>query len=301
MIKYYTDEQIEKLISVEDAFEWVSALIKTKKDSILPAKTSLKMDGHIFYNYMPCILPQYNVAGVKVVNRYPNNSPSLKSNIMIYDLTNGDIKAVMDANYITSLRTGAVAAHSMLLFAKNDYKTIALVGLGNVTKMAFKIFMAKCQKRQLEIKLYRYKDHAERFIQEFGYCKNCEFVICNTYEELMMDSDIIVSGITYAEKDFCDEKLYKHGCTIVPIHTLGFQNCDLTFDKVFGDDYDHIKGFKYFDKFKSFNEVCDVVNGKVKGRENDSDRILVYNIGIAIHDIYFANNFYNQINNIKQD
>ena len=76
---------------------------------------------------------------------------------------------------------------------------------------------------------------------------------------------------------------------MVPIHTRGFQNCDLFFDKVFADDYGHVKHFQYFDRFRSFGEVSGVVTNKITGRDNNTQRILVYNIGIAIHDIYFEN------------
>ena len=84
---------------------------------------------------------------------------------------------------------------------------------------------------------------------------------------------------------------------VIPVHTLGFTNCDLFFDKVFADDYGHVKHFKYFDKFKSFAEVSDVVNGIKPGRENDEERILVYNIGIALHDIYYAGQIYGKMEN----
>jgi ornithine cyclodeaminase/alanine dehydrogenase-like protein (mu-crystallin family) len=75
---------------------------------------------------------------------------------------------------------------------------------------------------------------------------------------------------------------------VIPVHTRGFQNCDLFFDKVFADDTGHVKSFQYFDRFKQFAEVSDVLCGASGGRENNEERILVYNIGLAIHDIYFA-------------
>ena len=53
--------------------------------------------------------------------------------------------------------------------------------------------------------------------------------------------------------------------------------------------------FKNFDKFKSFAEVCDVVNGNAPGRENDDEKILAYNIGLSIHDINFATKIYDML------
>ena len=39
-------------------------------------------------------------------------------------------------------------------------------------------------------------------------------------------------------------------------------------------------------------EISDVLSGKSKGRSNDNERILAYNIGFSIHDVYFAEQIY---------
>lgn len=82
---------------------------------------------------------------------------------------------------------------------------------------------------------------------------------------------------------------YPTGCTIIPVHTAGFQNCDLEFEKVIVDDIDHVKKYRYYDQFKGrMARITDFANNRAKGRENDFERILVYNGGIAITDIYWA-------------
>ena len=50
--------------------------------------------------------------------------------------------------------------------------------------------------------------------------------------------------------------------------------------------------FKYFDKFRQYDELHHVLQGKNAGRCNDEERILSYNYGIALHDIVFAANIY---------
>ena len=104
----------------------------------------------------------------------------------------------------------------------------------------------------------------------------------------MSESDVIISSVTYSKDCFCADEFFKKGCLVVPVHTRGFQNCDLFFDKVFADDYEHVKHFQYFNSFREFGEISEIIAGKKSGRDNDKQRILVYNIGIAIHDIYFA-------------
>ena len=79
---------------------------------------------------------------------------------------------------------------------------------------------------------------------------------------------------------------------LVPVHTRGFQNCDLFFDKIYGDDTGHVRGFKYFDRFKEFHEIGEVLSGRCPGRTSDKERIISYNIGIGLHDVLFASKIY---------
>ncbi len=69
---------------------------------------------------------------------------------------------------------------------------------------------------------------------------------------------------------------------------------------MFADDTGHVKHFKNFAQFKYFAEVSDLVNGKAQGRMNDKERILAYNIGISVHDVYFAAHIFKQIVDSEQ-
>lgn len=103
---------------------------------------------------------------------------------------------------------------------------------------------------------------------------------------------MVISAATYLPNDLCEDSCFDEGVLVVPIHTLGFTNCDLFFDKIYADDYGHVHHFKNFDQFRYFAEVSDVVNGRAVGRESDSERILAYNIGVSMHDINFAAHIY---------
>ena len=113
--------------------------------------------------------------------------------------------------------------------------------------------------------------------------------ISDTIEDLVSGSDVVVSCITDADGILVEDmSLFKPGVLVVPVHTRGFQNCDTIFDKVFADDEGHVKGFKYFNEFRQFGELSDVLSGKIPGRSSDEERILSYNIGLGLHDVLFA-------------
>ena len=123
-------------IPAEVCYDWVSDMIREKKDAILPAKTHISMEDNEFCNIMPSLLCSQGESsiGVKVVTRYPERKPSLDSKIMLLNASTGEFLAMMDGNWITAMRTGAVAAHSIIHFAKNNWETIGMIGLGNVAR-----------------------------------------------------------------------------------------------------------------------------------------------------------------------
>ena len=72
----------------------------------------------------------------------------------------------------------------------------------------------------------------------------------------------------------------------------GLQNCDTTFDRVFGDDTSHVCGFKLFSMWAGCNEIGEVLAGRDPGRNSDEQRIIDYNYGLALHDVVYAAKIY---------
>ena len=281
-------------LSPADCFGWVSEMIACKNDSLLPPKTHMELPGNVFCNVMPCILKKEGASkwgGVKIVNRYPERIPSLDSRILLLDTQTGEFLALMDGNWITAMRTGAVAAHSVVTFAKPGFTTVSLIGLGNVARAALLVLDAVLQ-RPLTVKLLRYKDQAEDFEKRFREHPNLHFSIVDSVEDCVRGSEVILSCATYFENDIARDEWFDEGVLLVPVHTRGFTNCDLFFDKVFADDTGHVDHFKNFSKFRRYAEVSDVVNQRSPGRENNKERILAYNIGISVHDINYAGHIY---------
>ena len=298
-MKLITFEDIRKLnIDPEDCYQWVSEMIADKKSVELPAKISMKPFEGVFCNVMPCILSNSvlgRIGGVKIVTRYPERIPSLDSKLLLFNADSGDFLALMDANWITAMRTGAVAAHSIMLFGKKNFSEIGMLGLGNTARAALLVLAGMVSDREIEIKLLKYKGQEELFAQRFSDYPNLHFTYVDDSRRLVKGSDVIISAATYFEQDICTDDCFDEGVLVVPIHTRGFSNCDLFFDKVYADDYGHVHHFKNFSKFKSFAEVSDVVGGSAAGRENDNERILVYNIGVSMHDINCAAYIYQRI------
>ena len=83
---------------------------------------------------------------------------------------------------------------------------------------------------------------------------NLHFEYVNDNKSLVKGSDVVVSCVTYFADDFCPNECFDEGVLVVPVHTRGFTNCDLFFDKVYADDTGHVDHFKHFSEF---NDVYD--------------------------------------------
>lgn len=292
--------QIDALkISPATCVEWVKETFLMKDDAQMPAKLSVHPQGEDFITSMPCLLPELNgkkYFGIKVVSRTDGQLPTLQSNIYLYDAKTGHLLAMVDGDWITAMRTGAVAALATSILQRKGVDTYSLMGLGNIARAVALCLIDGNKHRPITLRLLRYKQQAEQFIERFQDYGNVSWEIIDDKRDFAAEADVLLSCVTVAtELLFPDDSLFKQGVTVIPVHMRGFQNCDLFFDKVFGDDTGQISGFKYYSQFRQYDELHHVLQGKNAGRENDQERILSYNYGIALHDIFFASRIFEQL------
>ena len=234
--------------------------------------------------------------GIKEVHRIEGAVPSLGSDMMLYNANTGELIALVDCDWITTMRTGAVAAVSAKALRKEDAKSYGFVGLGNTARATLLCALEAEPERHFHVKLLRYKDQAEQFIERFARFDNVCFETVDDINEMARSVDVFFSCITSANGLLVeDERNFRPGVTVIPVHMRGLQNCDTTFDRVFGDDTNHVKSFKYFNQYKDYNEIGEVLAGRDPGRRSDEQRIIDYNYGLALHDVVYASLIYERV------
>ena len=82
-----------------------------------------------------------NLFGLKLVSWFgPNaekNLPQLVGTVMVFDGETGTPKAILSAEHVTCMRTGAAGAIGAKYLARQDSKTMLMIGTGN--QAAFQI------------------------------------------------------------------------------------------------------------------------------------------------------------------
>ena len=172
MIKIFDFETCKKIgtqLPANRYYEWIDFALKNKDKFDMPAKTRINQADGDYYACMPCMYEDENLVCNKMIGRHAlklgEKRTVMMSDLLLYEADTGILKAVMDVEYITTLRTGAAAAHSAIMYAKKDFKTVGLFGLGNIMFACIEVLMSQITDRELTFKLYKYHNHEERLFQ----------------------------------------------------------------------------------------------------------------------------------------
>lgn len=295
-------------IAPRTCVEWVRESFAMKPLAQLPAKSSVHPLEGEFINSMPCLLPapealpagtgkaRRHYFGIKVVHRLNAAVPSLGGDMLLYDARTGELLALVDADWVTMMRTGAVTAVAAKALRKSSADCYGFIGLGNTARASLLCVLEQEPEKSFHVQLVRYKDQAERFMERFAGFRNVEFEIVDNVVDVAHDVDVFISCITRATEMLVpDDTTFQPGATVIPVHSRGLQCCDTTFDRVFGDDTDHLRGFRYFSQFRGYNEIGEVLAGRDLGRTSDEQRILNYNCGLGLHDVVYASRIYEML------
>jgi ornithine cyclodeaminase/alanine dehydrogenase len=102
---------------------------------VMPVRTSVRVqDPPGVMLVMPCAMTETRALGTKIVSVYPQNPsrgvPTIGALYVLSDYDTGFPLAVMDAGFITGLRTAAASAVATKHLARQDAKTLGIFGTG---------------------------------------------------------------------------------------------------------------------------------------------------------------------------
>jgi len=119
----------EIIAAVEDAF-----LQKGLGRVEIPPKPGIHTQPNAFIHAMPAYVPKLRAAGMKWVAGYPENYkrglPYISGLLIMNDPETGLPLCVMDCTWITAKRTGAATAVAAKYLARQDSKSISILGCG---------------------------------------------------------------------------------------------------------------------------------------------------------------------------
>jgi alanine dehydrogenase len=237
--------------------------------------------------------------GVKVLARFPERGPgaNLASLMLLFDDEDGSALAIMDAVYITAVRTAAGAALATQALARPGARRVGMVGTGTLawyTVLAQKILSPELD----ELMVYsrspeRREAFAQRVTDEVGLTVNA----VGTIAEAVAGADVVITATNAPEPVLLAEHLQpgQH------IGAIGIRT-EIAADaiarcRVIGDGRDEALLDGKFSTALAAGavtaedlgpELGEVLEGLAPGRTSEAEITMFDSSGVAVQDVVCA-------------
>lgn len=297
-IRMISDQQIRGLnILQQDIFDLVLSGFKQHGigDYENPPKQAIHTQPRAFMHAMPGYLPKEGLAGTKLVSVYPDNPskgiPSTTGIIVMLDPETGLSQSVLDATWITNVRTAAVSMVTAKFLSPNQTPTFGIVGATGASGRA-----------HLDAIRELYPD--SRILVTSRSAVGCKTLI-KEYAEIQISSESSIEALTKSCDVLvvCTSKLLKPifmfewlqaGQTVLNVHALGWpadvmENVDLVTCDDRAQILDQTNGLtKKYPGLNPHVELGQIIVGHHPGRESPGQKIMSFNYGLAIFDLLVA-------------
>ena len=206
--------------------------------------------------------------------------------------------AIMDAKWITGRRTAAASALVARYQARKGSEVLCLLGCGlqgraHLEALAGEVpTLRRCQ--VFDIVPERQAAYIEEMNRRFG---GIEVLGCESAAAAVRGADVVITGgpIEEERKATITSDWIKPGALVVTIDYDSYvtDECIDAMDLVLTDDYSQIEDAREHEhKFQGVTRIdADTAEliafGKAR-RSNDSERIIAFNLGIALEDLATA-------------
>jgi alanine dehydrogenase len=285
------------LAAVEDSFRRLA-----DGSAMLHSRQRLHIPGKSYLHYMAAADGTGNYMGLKI---YTSAKVGLRFLVPLFQVDSGELLALIEADYLGQIRTGAASGLATKLLARADASKIGIIGTGLQSRT--QLHALALVRTITGVRAFsRTPEHRERFAKEMTEQLGFPVVAVASAQEAVHGADIVVTA-TNSTDPVLDGSWLTPGMHINAIganfpqkHELdgtAVRRCDIIAadsreqSKIEAGDLIQMYGD---DKRRWDNviELAEIVAGKVPGRSNPEQITLFKSNGIAIEDIVVAGRIY---------
>ncbi|XP_078096672.1 ketimine reductase mu-crystallin isoform X3 [Mustelus asterias] len=140
---------------------------------------------------MPAYSAEDDALATKIVRFYQRSSSTTSSHhatVLLFDPSNGILKAVMDGAVITDMRTAAVSAIATKYLKRKNLDVLCILGAGPVAVSHYEIFTQMFPFKQVRV----WSPTRER-VERFAETVKGPVQICASAKEAVLDADVVIT------------------------------------------------------------------------------------------------------------
>lgn len=315
-MKIINENEIKNCYHIKDAIQDVRNILTAMTASKVenPHRTVIEFPTRsASVLYMPSADKVSEIASVKIVSIFPENpsqgKPTTQGAMLLTDTSDGSHLALMNASYLTRLRTGALSAIATDLLSKKDSKVLTVIGTG---AMAFEQVLGVLEVRKIEnIHLVNPTiEKAEVFkerLRSMGVQPDITVHSLESLSAIVQQADIICCS-TRSETPVFDGNDIQPGTHVngVGSYLPHMREVDFNFiercDKIVVDDFAgvseeageliHANQQDSWSFDSLHGELKEIASGEISSRENDEEITFFKCVGAAYFDLAVGHGVY---------
>jgi ornithine cyclodeaminase/alanine dehydrogenase len=300
---YLTEQDVTNLLTMQDALAAVELAFKAQAtgDATNEPRRRVRANNAILMT-MSGAIASLNAFGYKA---YSVARGKARFHVSLYDTTTGALLALIEADKLGQMRTGAASGIATKYLAREDAKTVGIYGTGWQAQAQL---AAVCAVRPIEhVKVY---SRSEEKRNAFSTTISKELGIANitpvAEPEAAAEADLLIT-ITSSREPVLKGAWIKAGThinaaggnsilrsetddeVIKRAHFIAVDSKDQARIEAGELVFPVEKGLLTWERVQ---EICHVVNGEMQGRKTAEDITLFKSLGLAIEDVATAVSLY---------
>jgi alanine dehydrogenase len=295
-----TEADVKSLLTMPLALECVQHSFErlANGSALLHSRQRLHLPSKSYLHYMAAADGKSGTMGLKI---YTSSRDGLRFLITLFSAESGDLLALIEADFIGQMRTGAASGVATRLLAREDARTAGIVGTGLQARTQLQ---AVAQVRRMTgVRAFsRSAEKREKFAKEMTEALKIPVSAVESAEAAVRDADIVVTSTT-STSPVIEGAWLKPGAHINAIganfpqkrelDSQAVERCNVIVvdsreqSKMEAGDLIHV--FREdAGRWSDVRELADIVSGKLSGRTRANEITLFKSNGIAIEDIVVA-------------
>ena len=296
---YLTESDVRELLDMEIAIDVVEEAFKQLAGggAMNVPRARAHAEG-IYLHTMSAVAQYLGCAGWKA---YTTTSHGARFHVGLYSTKTAEMTALIEANYLGQLRTGAASAVATECMARPDAKVVGLFGSGRQARTQLK---GVCSVRKIElVEVYsRDEERCRQFAELMSEWCNTKVVPSRNPDEVAAEKDIVICA-TSARTPLFEGRVLDEGThlNVVGSNFLNKAEVDATTvqraDTIVCDSIaqcrleagDFVAALEAGAvEWSNMHELADVVAGRDTGRKTPESITLFKSVGLALEDVALA-------------
>lgn len=262
----------------------------------MPPKPGIHPRPDAFIHAMPAWIPALDAAGVKWIAGYPANMarglPYIHGLLLLNDPDTGVPLAVMDATWITAMRTGAATAVAARRLARPESRSVGIVACGVQGRSNLEALRCAFPGLERAVAYDLRPEVARRFALDMSRALDVEVVVAERVEDAVRGLDMVVTSgpILKRPAPLIQADWLAPGTFVSPVDFDSYVAPGaFRAGRVFTDD---LTQFRYYRAEGYFQETPDpeadlgqLVIGAAPGRSSPEELTFAINLGLALEDL----------------